>query len=79
MKPDRREVEILIEEAAGAWRPRGRSDEVRSHPAWNDLDRAGRLEVFEVTRQLRAMEAAADPNGLSSTARRILSRIQKSG
>ena len=76
MKPDRREVEILVEEAAGAWRPRGRSGEVRSSPAWNDLDAAGRLQVFEVTRQLRAIEAAADPGGLSSTACRVLARIQ---
>ena len=77
MKPDRRDIEILVEEASGAWRPRGRSGEVLPSPAWSDLDTSGRLEVFDVTRQLRGMEAAADPDGLSSTARRVLARIQR--
>ena len=78
MKPNRREVEILIEEASGAWRPRSPSGEVRSSPAWSDLDAKGRLELFEVTSLLRAMEAAADPEGLSTTARRVLARIRSS-
>src|SRR5262249_34077865 len=61
-------------EAAGAWRPRG-DEAVRSHPAWADLDPAGRLEVYEVSRLLRRLEAALDPEGLSTTARAVLRRI----
>ena len=69
------EREALIEEAASAWRPRG-LDAVRVHPAWADLDGAGRLEVYELTRRLRRLEAALDPEGLSTTTRVVLARIR---
>jgi hypothetical protein len=49
---------------------------VRSHPAWHDLDEEGRREAFEVARQMRRLEAAADPQGLSATARALLARIR---
>lgn len=68
------ERERLIEEAAGAWRPRGAAG-VRAHPAWADLDAAGRREAFEVARTQRRLEAALDAEGLSSTARAVLARI----
>ena len=68
------EREALIEQASTAWRPRG-DDAVRPHPAWADLDAAGRLEVYEVTRVMRRVEAALDPEGLSTTARAVLARI----
>jgi hypothetical protein len=48
----------------------------RAHPAWQDLDQAGRLEAFEATRAARALEAALDPEGLSTTARAVLARIR---
>lgn len=64
----------LIEQAASAWRPRWRA-EIRPHPAWADLDAAARLEVFELTRFQRRLESAMDADGLSSTARAVLSRI----
>lgn len=67
--------ERMVEEAASAWRPRG-AGEVRPHPAWADLDAAGRREVFEVTRLLRRLESALDADGLSSTARAVLARIR---
>jgi hypothetical protein len=69
------ERERLIEEAAGAWRPRG-AGAVRAHPAWADLDAGGRREAFEVARVLRRLEAALDADGLSSTARAVLARIR---
>ena len=68
------EREALIEQAASAWRPRG-TDAVRAHPAWADLDPPGRLEVYELTRALRRLEAALDADGLSTTARAVLARI----
>lgn len=68
------EREALVEEATGAWRPRG-LDAVRPHPAWADLDPEGRLEVYQLTRVLRRLEAALDPQGLSTTARTVLARI----
>ena len=69
------ERERLIEEAAGAWRARG-ADGVRPHPAWADLDPAGRREAFDLARVQRRLEAALDAEGLSTTARAVLARIR---
>jgi hypothetical protein len=73
--PERREVEILIEAATTAWRPRSPSGRIRSHPAWADLDPAGRIAVYEAARELRRLEAARDPQGLSTTAKAVLARL----
>jgi hypothetical protein len=70
------ERDVLIEAATSAWRPRTPDGTIRSHPAWHDLDAAGRSAVFEATAQLRVLEAALDPEGLSTTARAILARLQ---
>jgi hypothetical protein len=67
--------EALIEAATSAWRPHAPGGGVRSHPTWHDLDAAGRLEAFDATLQLRAVEAALDPGGLSTTARAVLARL----
>ena len=76
---DPRTREILIEAAAGAWRPRRPDGRIGTHPAWNDLDPAGREEAFEAARRARRLEAALDPEGLSSTSRAILSRVRQRG
>jgi hypothetical protein len=73
--PERRPIETLIEAATTAWRPRSPSGEIRAHPAWADLDAAGRVAVYESTRALRRLEAARDPRGLSTTARAVLARL----
>lgn len=73
----RQERAILIEAATTAWRPRSPSGEVRPHPAWSDLDPAGRLEAYETARALRRLEAARDPEGLSSTGRAVLARLAR--
>jgi hypothetical protein len=66
----------LIEEAATAWRPHGGpATRIRPHPAWADLDATGRVAVYELTRELRRLEAALDPDGLSTTARAVLARL----
>jgi hypothetical protein len=75
MKPER---ESLIERAASAFRPRdARDGRARPHPAWLDLDAAGRQEAFEVARRMRAIEAASDGEGLSSTGRAVMARIRR--
>lgn len=66
--------ELLIEETAGAYRPL-RGGRVGSLAAWHDLDEAGRREAHARAAELRCMEAAMDPEGLSSTARAVLARI----
>ena len=73
--PAHRATETLIEAATTAWRPRSPSGEIRAHPAWADLDVAGRLAVYERTRMLRRLEAALDPDGISTTARAVLARL----
>ncbi|EYF07813.1 hypothetical protein [Chondromyces apiculatus] len=71
--------ERLIEAAAGAFRGRDPDGNIQAHPAWYDLDEAGRAEAYERARALRAVEAALDPEGLSTTARAVLARILGAG
>lgn len=67
--------EALIEAAAGAWRP----GNLRPHPAWWDLDEAGRRAAYEAAVVNRSLEAALDPLGRSSTVRAVMARIRKVG
>ena len=69
--------DALVEQALSAWRPSGRDGGVRGHPAWHDLDPAGRQEVYQQTLRLRQLEAALDPQGLSTTAQAVLARIKR--
>jgi hypothetical protein len=74
--PPPAEDELLVEAAASAYRPRDLlTGAIREHPAWRDLDGAGRVRAFEVATQLRALEAALDPRGLSTTAQAVLARL----
>ncbi len=69
------EEELLLEQVTSAHRERGVDGAIRSHPAWHDLDEAGREAAFEATVELRKMEAAIDAQGHSSTVRALLSRL----
>jgi hypothetical protein len=69
----------LIEAATTAWRPRDPSGAIRPHPAWADLDAAGRRALHEAIASTRALEAALDAGGLSTTARAVLARIRDQG
>ena len=66
--------DALIEEVAGAWRPRDPRG-LRFHPHWHDLSEEGRIEAHDRAAKQRELEAALDPEGLSTTARAVLSRI----
>jgi hypothetical protein len=66
--------DLLIAQVANAYRPVPR-DELCYHPAWYDLGPAGRERAFERAQELRAYEAALDPDGLSTTSRAVLARI----
>jgi len=44
----RREREVLVEQAAGAWRPVRVDGSVGALPAWADLDEAGRVTAARV-------------------------------
>jgi len=73
MTPEERES--LIEAVTSAHRERGPHGDVRAHRAFFDLDEAGRVEAFDATLHARALEAASDPEGLTTTARALLARI----
>ena len=70
------EDQLLLEQVTSAHRLRGVDGAVKSHPAWHDLDAAGRLEAFEETLKLRRVEAALDAEGLSTTVRALLARLR---
>jgi hypothetical protein len=72
------EDEALVEAATTAFRE-GDARGIRFHPAWYDLDADGRRAAFEATTRSRRLEAATDPEGLSTTARAVLARIRGAG
>ena len=71
--------EILIEAAAAAFRARNPAGEILPSSAWMDLDAEGRVAAHDVAARSRLLEAALDPDGLSSTARAVLLRITGAG
>jgi hypothetical protein len=76
MTPQEREA--LVEAVTTAFRPRdGITGAIRAHDAWHDLDAAGRADAYQETLRARKLEAALDPEGLSTTARAVLARIAK--
>ena len=73
----REEEDLLVEQVASAYRPRSTDDELAYHKAWHDLDAAGRIRAFDLASALRPLEAALDPQGLSTTAKAVLARIAR--
>ncbi|MGC4093311.1 MAG: hypothetical protein QM756_36555 [Polyangiaceae bacterium] len=67
--------ESLIEQLASAHRERSAHGEIRFAPAFYDLSDDAREQAFDVAVQGRTLEAALDPQGLSSTAHAVLARI----
>lgn len=75
MTPQEREA--LLEAVTTAFRPRDAiTNAIRAHDAWHDLDAQGRVEAYEETLRQRRLEAALDPEGLSTTARAVLARLR---
>jgi sugar phosphate isomerase/epimerase len=68
--------ELLVEQVVGAWRPRDRDGGLRAHPAWHDLAEELREAAARAARRQRRIEAALDPDGLSTTAKAVLARIR---
>ena len=73
---EKRDDDALVEEVVSAYRERSVFGEIRPSAAFYDLDDEGRVRAFEETNRARAMEAALDPQGLSTTAHALLSRIK---
>jgi len=70
------ERNLLISALTSAHRERGAHGEIRAHRAFYDLDDAGRIEAHDETARLRALEAAASVDHLTTTARAVLARIR---
>jgi hypothetical protein len=71
------ENELLVEQVTSAHRELDRSGRVRALPAWHDLDDEGRRAAFDATVLQRTLEAAADSEGITATARAVLHRIRR--
>jgi hypothetical protein len=67
---------LLVEALTSAHRPRDGRGKLGAHPAFFDLDEDGRAEAFDLQVLTRALEAAADPEGLSTTGHAVLARIR---
>ena len=67
-----RRLEQLLEAATSAFRRPDREGRIAPSPHWADLSPAQRHELFERVLESRALEAAMDDDGLSSTARTVL-------
>ena len=77
MTSDPRAREALVAAASSAFRSRDAEGRVLLDPSWLDLDAGGRIEAFDLAASQRALEAATDPEGLSTTARAVLARIRR--
>jgi len=69
------EQEVQLEAATAAFRERDVSGRIQPSPAWWDLSPEDRERLFQRQVEARLVEAAVDPEGLSSTARAVLGRI----
>ena len=70
------DLELLLEEAASAYRERDSLGRILPSPAWYDLPAEAREELFELQLAARALERHIDPRGLSATARAVLYRAE---
>ncbi|MBL8917894.1 MAG: hypothetical protein JNJ54_03465 [Myxococcaceae bacterium] len=68
---------LLLEQVVSAHRERTVDGVIKSHPAWHDLDAAGRSAAFDETLRQRALERAGDPAGQSSTVKAVLARLAR--
>ncbi len=68
---------MLLERAVSAYRDRSPEGEIRFAPEWHDLTPNRRLDLFRMQTESRILERAADPQGLSSTAHAVLSRLER--
>jgi hypothetical protein len=72
----REQEDLLVEQVASAHRPAA-GTELQYHKAWHDLDATARTRAFDLASALRPIEAALDPDGLSTTGRAVLALIAR--
>jgi len=69
--------DVLIEQVVTAWRPRDALGDLRPLPAWHDLEPEDRIAAHDAGALMRELEAALDPDGLSTTAKAVLAAIRR--
>lgn len=69
-----RERELLIEAVCSPFRARDPLGRIVASPDWWDLSPADREAAFDAQLEARHLERALDPDGLSGTARAVLTR-----
>lgn len=67
--------EMLIEQAVSAYRERTALGRILPCPAWLDLPPESREELFAKQLQSRILEQAFSPDGMTTTAKSVLSRL----
>lgn len=68
-------IETLLEEVLSAHRTRDPRGVIASSPAFADLEPDDRERAYRESLVQRTLEAALHPEGLTTTARAILSRL----
>jgi len=68
--------EALIEQLVSAYRERRADGTIEFAAAFYDLSSEARADAFALLHAQRALEAAQDPEGLSTTSRAVLARIR---
>ena len=66
----------LLEQVTSAHRERTVDGRIKPHPAWHDLDEAGRALAFEETLTLRKLERALDSQAQSTTVKALLAQLR---
>lgn len=69
-------VDLLIEQAASAFRERNAWGRIVPAPAWWDLPPEARESVFQLQIESRIVERALQPDGRSTTVRAVLERLR---
>lgn len=68
--------ELLIEQAASAFRERNAQGRILPSPAWWDLAPEDRDALFVLQAESRLIERSLDPEGMNATVRAVLARLQ---
>ncbi len=69
--------DILLEQAASAYRERDLSGRILPSPAWWDRSPEGRDILCRTQLQSRVLESVIDPQGYSSTVHAVMSRLSR--
>ncbi len=67
--------DLLIEQAASAFRERNREGRILPSPAWWDLADDDRDALYSSQVESRLIERALDPMGMSATVRAVMGRL----